>query len=167
MTVAEILSTWARDIVLNTVIASKVIPRGLRGHLLGAAGIEVGAGARVSASCFFGSRRVHIGEGAFVNYGCFFDGGSEIVIGRGVALGYEVMFVNSSHETGSRAKRAGTSTAAPITIEDGAWVGARAVVLPGVRVGAGTVIAAGAVVTSDCLPNSLYAGVPARWVKDF
>jgi len=109
---------------------------------------------------------VRIGEGSFVNYGCFFDGGAPIILGRDVALGYEVMLVNSSHAIGTRARRAGEPTAAPITIEDGAWVGARVVVLPGVRIGAGAVVAAGAVVTADCLPNSLYAGVPARWVRD-
>jgi len=47
-------------------------------------------------------------------------------------------------------------------IGDGAWIGARVIILPGVTVGAGAVIAAGSVVTSDCAPDSLYAGVPAQ-----
>jgi maltose O-acetyltransferase len=53
----------------------------------------------------------------------------------------------------------------PVTIEDGCWIGANATVLPGVRIAGGTVIAAGAVVTRDCEPNSLYAGVPATRIK--
>lgn len=51
---------------------------------------------------------------------------------------------------------------APTTIEDGAWIGANAVVLAGVRIGAGAVVAAGAVVTRDVEPRTVVAGVPAR-----
>lgn len=57
--------------------------------------------------------------------------------------------------------RAGATVKAPVSIGDGAWVGAGATILPGVSVGAGSAIAAGSVVVSDCLPNCLYAGAPA------
>ena len=53
-----------------------------------------------------------------------------------------------------------------MTIGDGCWLGARAVVLPGVRIGAGSIVAAGALVTRDVPPNSLVAGVPAKLVRD-
>jgi acetyltransferase-like isoleucine patch superfamily enzyme len=56
-------------------------------------------------------------------------------------------------------------TAAPITIETNVWIGAAATVLPGVTVGAGSVVAAGAVVTRDVPPATLVAGVPARVVR--
>jgi maltose O-acetyltransferase len=52
--------------------------------------------------------------------------------------------------------------ARPVSIEDGAWIAARVTILPGVTIGRGTVVAAGAVVTRDVPPNTLAAGVPAR-----
>lgn len=54
----------------------------------------------------------------------------------------------------------------PITVGDGCWIGARAVILPGVTIGDGCVIAAGAVVSKDCAPNGMYAGVPARRIRE-
>lgn len=58
----------------------------------------------------------------------------------------------------------GVSTT-PVTLEDDIWVGANAVVLPGVRIGNHSVVAAGAVVTKDVPPHSLVAGVPAKIIK--
>lgn len=51
-------------------------------------------------------------------------------------------------------------------MEDGCWLGGNVTVLPGVTIGRGCVIAAGAVVTKSCDPNGLYAGVPARRIRD-
>jgi maltose O-acetyltransferase len=52
-----------------------------------------------------------------------------------------------------------------VRIGDRCWIGARATILPGVSIGDGTVVAAGAVVTKDCEPDALYAGVPARRLR--
>jgi acetyltransferase-like isoleucine patch superfamily enzyme len=52
-----------------------------------------------------------------------------------------------------------------VTIERGAWIGARAVILPGLRIGAGAVVAAGAVVTQDVAPDVMVGGVPARELR--
>jgi maltose O-acetyltransferase len=164
--ISSVLRTLWRDITVNTIIASKVVPRGLRGPLLTWAGLGVHPRARVSAGCFFGGRDISIGDHSFVNYGCFFDGGAAIHIGDGVAVGYEVMFVNSTHALGEPNQRAGTATSEAIHVAAGCWIGARAVLLPGVRLEEGVVVAAGAVVTTDCAANGLYAGVPARRVKD-
>lgn len=59
----------------------------------------------------------------------------------------------------------GTSYAQPIIIETDCWIGTRAVILPGVRVGRGTTVAAAAVVTRDVEPESLVGGVPAKLIK--
>ena len=59
----------------------------------------------------------------------------------------------------------GTSYVQPIIIEAHCWIGTRAVILPGVRVGRGTTVAAGAVVTKDVEPASLVGGVPAKLIK--
>ena len=66
---------------------------------------------------------------------------------------------------GSRERRAGASTAKSIEIGNGTWIGARSVILPGVKIGEGVIIGAGAVVVEDCEDNSLYAGNPAHLIK--
>jgi acetyltransferase-like isoleucine patch superfamily enzyme len=77
------------------------------------------------------------------------------------------MLLSVDHQIGPSWRRAGWSEHAEITIEDGAWIGSGAVVLPGVSVGTGSVIAAGAVVAADVAPQTLVGGVPARVVKSF
>ncbi len=58
--------------------------------------------------------------------------------------------------------RCGQSRPEPIHIGNGSWIGAGAIILPGVKLGAGSVVAAGAAVSNDVAPNTLVGGVPAR-----
>jgi maltose O-acetyltransferase len=75
------------------------------------------------------------------------------------------MLLTSSHHIGNQIHRAGPLTTAPVIIENGTWIGARSVVLPGVTVGAGSVVASGAIVTRNVPPNTLVGGVPARVLR--
>ena len=61
--------------------------------------------------------------------------------------------------------RAGELNKEPVTIEDGAWVGANAIILPGVTIGRGAVVGAGTLVMKDVAPNTVVMGNPARVVK--
>jgi acetyltransferase-like isoleucine patch superfamily enzyme len=70
------------------------------------------------------------------------------------------------HEIGPSEHRCTNPVMAPIAIGDGAWLASRVLVLPGVTVGKGAVVAAGAVVTRDVAPDTLVAGVPARFVRN-
>jgi maltose O-acetyltransferase len=152
--------TW-----VNAVLASPLVPRPLRAALLRATGVPTRAW-NIAPHCFFGGRDVTIGRGTFVSARCLFDPFAPITIGERVAVAMEVSFVTSSHEPGPPDRRAGAVTASPITVGDGCWIGARATILGGVSVGEGCVVAAGAVVTRSCEPHGLYAGVPARRVRD-
>ena len=88
--------------------------------------------------------------------------GTEVHIGRNCYIGHEVMVLTLSHRVGGSERRAGKATESSVIIEDGVWIGARTLLLPGVRVGKGAIIAAGSVVLDDVEPNKLYAGVPAK-----
>ena len=87
---------------------------------------------------------------------------AKITIGTKVAISREAFICTASHDI-TKANR--PLVVAPITICDGVWIGARAIVLPGVTVGEGAVVAAGAVVTKDVPPWTAVAGNPAREVK--
>lgn len=153
-----------RRLVINRVASSELIPVGLRWRLLRILGLEVSQ-CRISAKNFFGSSDIHIGPGAFINRECFFDGSAEIFIESNVSVGMRAMFITSSHALDDSRRRAGTPLSKPIRIGSGAWIGAGAIVLPGISIGTGAVIAAGAIVSRDCEPHTVYAGAPARAFK--
>lgn len=119
----------------------------------------------ISPGVWFGSTRVTIGRNTFVNRGVLFNTAAPIVLGSNVDVGMNVVFITGSHAIGTSVRRAGEHEARPIEVGDGAWIGAGVVLLPGVTIGRGAIVAAGAVVTDDCDADSLYAGVPARIVK--
>ena len=83
-----------------------------------------------------------------------------------LAQGITVTALNHNFDnTEKRIDEQGVSTN-PVTIEDDVWIGANAVILPGVTIGNHCVVAAGAVVTKDVPPHSLVAGVPAKVIKN-
>ena len=90
-----------------------------------------------------------------------------VEIGNNVNLAQGITVTALNHnfsDTNKRIDEQGVSTN-PVTIEDDVWVGANAVILPGVTIGERCVVAAGAIVTKDVPPHSLVAGVPAKVIK--
>lgn len=161
--IATDISQVVRDIILNWAVASGALPRRLRPRLLSALGQDVHPTAVLNPGMFLGAwSGLTIGERTFVNYGCFFDLGAPIALGKCLGIGYETMFVTCSHHVGPEWNRTGEAHNLPIVVEDGCWLGSRVVVMPGVTIGRGCVVASGSVVIADCEPNSLYAGVPAQ-----
>jgi maltose O-acetyltransferase len=106
-----------------------------------------------------------IGHGCYITGPLHIDLSAPVRIGARVYLGYEVSLLTVHHALGGTAQRCGRRIYRPICIEDGVWIGSRAVVLPGVHVGRGSVIAAGAVVHRDVPANVLVGGVPARVMR--
>lgn len=135
----------------------------LRRIALRAAGIDIGRG-----TMFWGmptitgtgkvASRLRIGEACLINMGCIFDVEDKITLGDNVGLGHEVLIITGSHKIGPRSCRAGELATAPVTIESGAWIGSRAIILPGVTIGAGAVIAAGTVVNRSVSADTLISG---------
>lgn len=107
---------------------------------------------------------ISVGRAVFIGYQCAFTGHAAIDIADEVMIAHKVNLVTAGHPVEPDLRRA-YITAAPIAIETNVWIGAAATVLPGVRIGADSVVAAGAVVTRDVPPATLVAGVPARVVK--
>lgn len=128
-------------------------------------GFRVG-NATLAPHLIFKTNQVTFGDNVFINEGCRFDNLERVTIGDNVAIGPETLFVTSSHEAGRRSARAGDIVLTSVEVCSGCWIGARVIILPGVTVGHGCVVAAGAVVGADCLPDGLYGGVPAKRLRD-
>lgn len=110
--------------------------------------------------------KVRIGRGTYVNRYTIFDGHSHLHIGKDVMIGPHCYLTDADHsmEPGASVKSQPMKQK-PVDVEDEVWIGARATILPGVRLGRGSVVAAGAVVTRDVPPYGVAVGVPARVVK--
>jgi maltose O-acetyltransferase len=141
------------------------LPLPWRRGLLRLAGFRIGAKVTGLQQLRFQSNRVSIGDGSFVNAGCRFDGFGRIDIGRDVFLGPEVMILTATHEIGEDGQVERQPIFKPVCVGDRCWLGARATILPGVTIGEGTIIGAGALVTKDCKPGAVYVGVPARQLR--
>jgi maltose O-acetyltransferase len=135
------------------------------------AGVQIGSGTTVLGRIeMSGSERIwkrlQIGSNCQITTPLYADLNADITIGNNVAVAHHVVLVTTTHEIGTAARRSGHWTSAPIKIGDGCWIGARATILPGVTIGAGSIVAAGAVVSKDVAPNTLVGGVPAKHLRD-
>ncbi|HVP05110.1 MAG TPA: acyltransferase [Dehalococcoidia bacterium] len=142
----------------------------LRTGLLRLGGLRIGKGSLVAgAPRISGDRDLYrnltIGRNCWVNIDCVLEVHAPVTIEDGAGLGQQTMILTHTHELGSPYRRYASLRPLPVTIRRGAWLGARCVILPGVTVGEGAVVAAGAVVVKDVPPNVMVAGVPARVVK--
>jgi acetyltransferase-like isoleucine patch superfamily enzyme len=143
----------------------------IRTAILRLCGFRIGHGTTVAGTFTVtggrgASANVTIGRDCFVNHGCVLDASAPIEIGDRVSIGQQVLMTTNAHEAHAPDRRGGALRASPIRVGDGAWISARAVLLPGVTVGDGAIVGAGAVVTRDVAAHTLAAGVPARPVKD-
>ena len=108
-------------------------------------------------------KNITIGKDVFLNMGCKFQDQGGIFIGDRSLIGHNVVLVTLNHAM-DPADRA-TMIPAPIHIGKRVWIGANATVLPGVTIGDGAIVAAGAVVTKDVPENTVVGGVPARVMR--
>jgi acetyltransferase-like isoleucine patch superfamily enzyme len=107
---------------------------------------------------------ITVGRTVFIGAECAFTGHAAIDIADQVMIAHKVNLVTAGHPVEPDERRS-YITAAPIAIETNVWIGAAAMVLPGVSIGADSVVAAGAVVTHNVPPATLVAGVPATVIR--
>lgn len=120
----------------------------------------------ISHSVYVNGDKLNIGEHSWIGYGCYFScQRGQISIGKNCGIAAGVKFITDSHEVGMPEKRCGSNYDKNIIVEDGCWVGVGAIILPGVTIHKGCIIAAGSVVTKSCEENCLYAGNPASKKK--
>ena len=111
--------------------------------------------------CDYGSH-IEIGARTFVNYDCVMLDVAPIRIGDACQIATRVQLLTAGHPVDPEPRREGWEFGLPITIGDNVWLGAGAIVCPGVTIGDNTVVGAGAVVASDLPANVVALGVPAR-----
>lgn len=135
----------------------------LLGQLLGSLG--EGTEIKPPFQCDYGYL-IHIGARSFVNYGAVILDVAEVRIGNEVQIATNVQLLTATHPLDASTRRVGWEYARPITIGDGVWLGAGAIVLPGVTIGENTVVGAGSVVTRDLPAGVLALGNPCRVARE-
>lgn len=107
--------------------------------------------------------RVRLGNEVFIGYGAELDISNSLTLGNHVLIAPGCFITDHHHKHGAHDLIAAQGCeAAPVWIEDDVWLGANAVVLPGIRIGKGAIVGANAVVTHDVEPMAIVAGAPAR-----
>jgi maltose O-acetyltransferase len=108
---------------------------------------------------------IAIGDRTFINYDCLLLDCNRITIGDEVQIAPGVHIYTATHPIDAKARCSGIESALPVAIEDGVWLGGRAVVCPGVTIGANTVVGAGSIVTRDLPANAVAVGNPCRVIR--
>ncbi|MEP0869897.1 acyltransferase [Trichocoleus desertorum AS-A10] len=123
-------------------------------------GFQIGIGSYIFMDAWFDSKKnFKMGMNSVVNQKCRLDNRGGITIGDNVSISSEVCILTADHDPQSKDFSGGVW---PVTIQEYVFIGTRAMILPGVILGKGSVVGAGSVVTKDVAPFTIVAGVPAK-----
>jgi maltose O-acetyltransferase len=127
---------------------------------------EVGDGAviRPPFHCDYGYN-IRLGRDVFLNYGCVILDVVAVRIGELTQIASGVQILTADHPRDPAQRRAGVEFGRPVTIGANVWIGAGALILPGVEIGDDAIVGAGAVVTRHVAPGATVAGNPARPIR--
>lgn len=127
-------------------------------------GIKIGKDSAIHTGArFYDPRNIEIGEDSIIGESVVLDGRDKLMIGDHVDIASEVMIYNGKHDANDESFIAKNS---PVKIEDYVFIGPRVIVLPGVTIGRGAIVAAAAVVTKDVPPYAIVGGVPAKTIGE-
>lgn len=124
-------------------------------------GIKIGKGSTIHMfATFYNPFNVRIGQDTIIGEWAVLDGRAQLTIGDHVDIASNVMIYNAEHDV--KSENFTRARMEKVEIGDYVFIGPRAIILPGVTLGRGSVVAAGAVVTKDVPPLTIVGGVPAR-----
>lgn len=127
-------------------------------------GLKIGAGSHIHMwARFYDPKNIEVGADTHIGDNCFLDGRNAIIIGNHVDIASQVLIYNEEHNINSEKFEAASG---PVEIGDYVFIGPRAIILPGVKIGRGAVVAAGAVVTKDVPEFTVVGGVPAVKISE-
>lgn len=128
------------------------------------AGVKVGRGSTLHMwANFFDPANITIGNDTIIGDHVFLDGRAPIIVGDHVDIASQVLIYNSEHDL---EKEDFSARLEPVEIGDYVFIGPRAIILPGVKIGRGAVVGAGAVVTKDVSDFAIVGGVPAKVIGE-
>lgn len=155
--------TWAGCIDVLPAVAAFLPSHSFRLMILRRLGARIGERTSVHRGChFYNVPGLRMGRNSVVNQGVILDARRGLMIGDNVSISEQAIIYTLQHDLDDANFEV---TGSPVTIGDRAFIGARAIVLPGVNIGEGAVVAAGAVVTRDVPPFTVVGGVPAKPIR--
>lgn len=164
--IAVPLLGFLRMWLLNTVISILPWPWLRMVYYRHICGISIGTGTSIWTGARFSGgamTAIKIGDHCSIPYDSFWVAGAPITLGDYVVFGHGVELYTSDHDPDDPlfSRRDG-----PITIGDRAWIGSRSMIMKGVNIGQGAVVAAGSLVTQDVAPFTIVAGRPAIYIRE-
>lgn len=163
---AEILAEQAA-LCANIRKYNECADPGIRAEMLKEMLAECGEGCYVEPPFYanWGGAHVHFGNNVYANFGLTAVDDGHIYVGDNVMFGPHVTIATANHPISPEHRRRGLQYNKDIRIGNNVWIGAGAVIVPGVSIGADSVIGAGAVVTSDIPEGVVAVGVPCRVIR--
>lgn len=162
--VRRIKTVWIEVVVMKLHCIGYIPFHHVRRFFYRLFGMRIGRGTSIHMGLrLYNPSNIVIGEDTVIGEQAVLDGRDKLVIGNHVAFATGVMIYNSQHDIRDPQFKA---LSAPVTIDDYVFIGPRAIILPGVHVGKGAVVGAGAVVTKDVAPGMVVGGVPAKEIGE-
>lgn len=152
------------ELMLLNLISSTVPFHSVRKLFFRLAGVKIGKNSFIHMGArFYLPINITIGNGTIIGDNAHLDGRAKLTIGDHVDIASQVLIYNSEHDIGSEGF---DPIEEPVEIGDYVFIGPRAIILPGVKIGKGAIVAAGAVVTVDVEPFKIVGGVPAKVIGE-
>lgn len=147
--------------------ATRPSERSLRDTMLAEMFAEIGKGCYIEPPFHanFGGRHVHFGDDVYANFNLTLVDDTHIYVGSGTMFGPNVTVVTATHPTDPALRAQGLQYNLPVRIGRNCWLGAGAIILPGITIGDNTTVGAGAVVTKSLPANVVAVGNPARVMR--
>ena len=161
----RLFNIWLDLVLWKLNIVSSLVPfHSVRKLAFRLTGVKIGKNSYIHMGTrFYYPAGVTIGHGTIIGDHCFLDGRAPLTIGNNVDIASQVLVYNSEHDISSEHFDPHQE---PVEIGDYVFIGPRAVILPGVKIGKGAVVAAGAVVTENVNSYQIVGGVPAKVIGE-